>query len=254
MWHTVPRTCIGFNRIVDVRPYTEEAHIDGMRERKRADNRAATIEVAFRLFGEHGYDNVTVAAICEAADIGRRTFFRYFASKEELLNVPLQEMTARLDQSLAATPAGSGEREAVRSAMLDLADYALAHRRQLGLYRRIITSSADRRFDAFWHLPQQEQRFARQVRNRHGGAAEPGLHARLLVARAVAAFRVWLDEAVRGNHDLPADEARALFHHVLDADPWLAGPVPGGGPGGGTGPGTDPGPVGRVAGDGSADG
>ncbi|BBA96215.1 hypothetical protein RVR_1410 [Actinacidiphila reveromycinica] len=197
-----------------------------MRERKRADNRAATIEIAFRLFGEHGYDDVTVAAICEAADIGRRTFFRYFASKEELLNVPLEEMTARLDESLAATPAGSTEHDAVRAAMLDLADYALAHRRQLGLYRRIITSSAGLRFDAFWHLPQQEQRFARQVRNRHGGQEEPALRTRLLVARAVAAFRVWLDEAVDATRDLPAEQARALFHEVLDADPWLADPGP----------------------------
>lgn len=56
-----------------------------LRERKREKTRAAIIDAAMELFGRHGYDGTTVADIAAAAEIGTRTFFTYFASKEELL-------------------------------------------------------------------------------------------------------------------------------------------------------------------------
>ena len=45
---------------------------EGLRERKRAHSRAATVDVAMRLFAERGYDAVTVADICTAAEIAPR--------------------------------------------------------------------------------------------------------------------------------------------------------------------------------------
>jgi AcrR family transcriptional regulator len=56
-----------------------------LRDRKRDRTRRALISAAIDLFERHGYDGTTVADIAEAADIGTRTFFSYFASKEELL-------------------------------------------------------------------------------------------------------------------------------------------------------------------------
>ena len=56
-----------------------------LRERKREKTRAAIIDAAMKLFERHGYDGTTVADIAAAAEIGTRTFFTYFASKEELL-------------------------------------------------------------------------------------------------------------------------------------------------------------------------
>jgi len=55
------------------------------RERRRARTRAAIVDAAIDLFETRGYDATTVADIAEAADIGTRTFFGYFASKDELL-------------------------------------------------------------------------------------------------------------------------------------------------------------------------
>ena len=65
-----------------------EGTITDLRERNRVDNRAATVDAAFALFAERGYCHVTVADICEAAGIGRRTFFRYFATKDDVLTEP----------------------------------------------------------------------------------------------------------------------------------------------------------------------
>jgi AcrR family transcriptional regulator len=56
-----------------------------LRERKRDRTRQALLSAALDLFERHGYDGTTIADLAAAADIGTRTFFSYFASKEALL-------------------------------------------------------------------------------------------------------------------------------------------------------------------------
>jgi AcrR family transcriptional regulator len=70
-----------------------------LRERKRNRTRQALIAAATDLFERHGYDGTTVADIAAAADIGTRTFFSYFASKEELL---FPDSDARVQAAVAA--------------------------------------------------------------------------------------------------------------------------------------------------------
>ncbi|MBC9728145.1 TetR/AcrR family transcriptional regulator [Streptomyces sp. TRM68367] len=57
----------------------------GLRQRKKARTRQALIEGALRLFTEKGYDQTTVAEIAATADIATRTFFSYFASKDDIV-------------------------------------------------------------------------------------------------------------------------------------------------------------------------
>ncbi|WP_245192193.1 TetR/AcrR family transcriptional regulator [Amycolatopsis azurea] len=70
-----------------------------LRERKRARTRQALIDAATELFERKGYDETTVADIAAAAEIGARTFFSYFASKEELL---FPEADARIQAAIEA--------------------------------------------------------------------------------------------------------------------------------------------------------
>lgn len=56
-----------------------------LRDRKRARTRQALLDAATDLFERHGYEHTTVADIAAAAEIGTRTFFSYFPSKEDLL-------------------------------------------------------------------------------------------------------------------------------------------------------------------------
>ena len=56
-----------------------------LRDRKRARTRRALVAAAVDLFETRGYDETTVADIAATAEIGTRTFFSYFAAKEELL-------------------------------------------------------------------------------------------------------------------------------------------------------------------------
>jgi len=60
--------------------------------------------VALELFAARGFDDTTVDDIAEAAGIGRRTFFRYFASKNDVVWGDFDAALADLRQRLAAVP------------------------------------------------------------------------------------------------------------------------------------------------------
>ena len=54
----------------------------GLRERKRRATRDAIERAAIALVSERGYDNVTVAQICELSSVSQGTFFNYFRTKD----------------------------------------------------------------------------------------------------------------------------------------------------------------------------
>lgn len=66
----------------------------GLRERKRQQTRKNLISAAMRLFEKKGYEQTTVAEIAAAADVSTKTFFNYFASKDEVL---FPHLSSRID-------------------------------------------------------------------------------------------------------------------------------------------------------------
>ena len=193
--------------------------IGGLRDRKRADNRVAATDAAFRLFGERGYDQVTVADICAAADIARRTFFRYFESKVAVLDEPLQQMTDRVVASIATAPASAEDGQVLRAALTESARYVLAHRERLTLHHWIVATSSTLPLSPYRQLAEHERSLAKQLHERRGGAGEPGWQTRLLVSRGASVLRVWLEETLQAG--VPADTSH-LLDEMFEADPWFA--------------------------------
>src|SRR5436305_471331 len=72
--------------------------------RWKPDAQGRLIKAAIELFAEQGYDATTVAEIAERAGLTKRTFFRYFTDKREVLFFGSQELERMWLQALTATP------------------------------------------------------------------------------------------------------------------------------------------------------
>jgi AcrR family transcriptional regulator len=163
--------------------------IEGLRERKRARTRAGAVDAALDLFVRHGYDNVTVADICEAAEISPRTFFRYFTGKEDVLAEPVREMVARTEAVLEAAADTLSPREVLRAVFLEAGRYSLENFSRLDALSTVIQGTPRSLSQSV--LPEHERRLATRLAQRTAPDAEADLRLRLLVATSGAVFRVW---------------------------------------------------------------
>ncbi len=75
--------------------------------RRRAQTRERIFTEAIRLFVERGFDNVTVADITEAADIGKGTFFTHFPSKRDVFRYLGEQVADAMASALTEEPAGT---------------------------------------------------------------------------------------------------------------------------------------------------
>src|SRR6266851_4633835 len=89
----------------------------GLRERKRRQTRERLTRVAMALFLERGFEATTLDDIAAAADISRRSFFHYFASKEDVVFTWQEESTAALIAAVAARPANESMLTAAENAI-----------------------------------------------------------------------------------------------------------------------------------------
>jgi AcrR family transcriptional regulator len=104
---------------------TIESPRPGLRERKKEQTRQLIAETARRLFGERGFERVTVAEVARAAEVSQQTVFNYFPTKEDLVYWRLQSFE---DELLATIR----EREPGESALAAFGRFLLAQRGLLG--------------------------------------------------------------------------------------------------------------------------
>ncbi|MFU8872818.1 TetR family transcriptional regulator [Micromonospora sp. SL4-19] len=87
------------------------------RDIARAAVRAELAHVAFDLFRQEGFDQVTVNDIAAAAGVSRSTFLRYFSSKEEAVLGAFDAQGEQVADALRARPADEDDWTALRRAL-----------------------------------------------------------------------------------------------------------------------------------------
>lgn len=105
--------------------------VDRRVERTRRTLRDALVA----LIHERGWDEITVKDVCEAADVGRSTFYAHFGDKEELLTSGFDALAIHLRQP-GDRPTGT-----VLHFSLPLAEHALEN---LTLFRALIGKHSGR--------------------------------------------------------------------------------------------------------------
>lgn len=170
----------------------------GRRERKKNQTRRALRLAAVELVGERGFDHVTIEDITDAVDVSPRTFFNYYASKEEALTAPDPDRVAGMRVALLQRPADEPPlvalRHAIRSGAADLAEEQGPWLRRLAIVRedpRLLAALAR----SWWVL---ERELADCLTERLG-AGPDDLAPAVLATSSVAAMRVaisrWSDTA-----------------------------------------------------------
>ncbi|MGD3106306.1 TetR family transcriptional regulator [Streptomyces sp. YGL11-2] len=99
-------------------PTPQTAPTGGLRERKKQRTRDALIRAALELFTEQGYEATTIDEIAEAVDVSQRTFFRYFANKQDVAFAVQDMVEARFLSELRARPEDEAPLTALRSAVM----------------------------------------------------------------------------------------------------------------------------------------
>ncbi|MBN0042625.1 TetR family transcriptional regulator [Streptomyces actuosus] len=205
----------------------------------RPPMREALVAAAFQLFLERGYEQTTVDDIVALAGVGRRSFFRYFPSKEDVVFPDHERCLADMTAFLAA----SGEdEEPVRrvcdAARLVLRMYAENPAFSVQRYRLTKQVPGLRAYElsVVWHY---ERALAAYLRGCFAGHRDGTLRADVIAAAVVAAhnnaLRSWLRSDGQGDAGAAVDHALGHVQAAFGAAAAPASKAPAGEPGGAVG-------------------
>src|SRR3954453_19896213 len=97
-----------------------------LQTRKQDFVRDAIWTVAIDLFAEKGFDETTLDDIVAGAGTSRRTFFRHFEAKRDLIAQPIATYGASLTTVIESCPRGSSAAELFRHVVLEVAQRTVA--------------------------------------------------------------------------------------------------------------------------------
>jgi AcrR family transcriptional regulator len=157
--------------------------------------------VAIRLFARRGFDAVSVDDIAVEAGISQRTFFRYFASKDDILLHAERHNQQRLIEALRALPAELGPVSALRRAYLDTSTVPSAARPEVRRRGDILAGSPGLRARLQGEVVAVNATIAAVLAERMGVDPDqdvrPHVIASALSAVAVNAWHRWVASSTR---------------------------------------------------------
>jgi len=166
-------------------------------------------QAALELYLERGYSDVTVAEIAESVGLTKRTFFRYFADKREVLFAGAQEFQAGVLTAVSEAAEDVAPIDVVVTALAgsgaQLAQYGQSARGR----RDLIASSADLQERELIKMASLTKAVTEALRHRGADPLQASLTAQAGVAAFTTAYDRWIDQD--GATDFPT-----LVHQCLD--------------------------------------
>lgn len=200
----------------------------GLRERKKRRTRDALLRAALLLFVAQGYEHTTVDEITDAVYVSQRTFFRYFANKEEVAFAVQDLVEAHFVAALRSRPPAEGPLEALRGAVLDAwdtLDEALSDVVPVDLYMRtyqLIESTPALLAVHLRRSTELEERIARLIAEREGLDVDADPRPRVAVAAFSGVMRVTGRLWGRGEDASVASIRRMTESYLDQIGPALA--------------------------------
>ena len=181
----------------------EAEDVPGLRERKKAMTRLALEDAALELFATKGFDHTTVDEIADACNVSRRTFFRYFASKEDIFSGDKDDHDAQMFELIAARPADEPALVSLRVAVLAMAADLATDRSRLVAKAQIINETPSLRSAGLDHEQRTIDDIVEALARRSSGPVDEDdvFRLRLVTQAAVGALRAainrWVDTGAK---------------------------------------------------------
>ncbi len=185
----------------------------GLRERKKSQVRHALIASALELFRERGFDETSIDDIAARANVSRRTFFRYFATKDEVIFVDRRSNLLAFRALLAAAHPGEPLTVGVMRAWTFIAQHYSDNRDTLLPTQQMIQAHPLLRgreldYDREWEQAMVDE-IARRQSDRPATAGRALVLGGAIMGVARTVFRQWAHE-LGGKGDLVGASRNAL--------------------------------------------
>ncbi len=192
-----------------------------LRERKKRLAQATIEETALRLFQQRGYEHTSIQDIADAVMMSSRTFFRYFASKEDVLLEPMRAIQSEGLRFLEHAAPTESPHAALRATFEYLASLYQQQRASFLTRYHVVMQIPSIASIYLYALVEKEPALCDALCSRLE-TGTPRNKMRFLVAIYMAALRVALEEWLEqeAQRDLVSllrgylDDFSSLSHHV----------------------------------------
>lgn len=166
-----------------------------MQARKQDFVRSAIWDAAMDLFAEKGFEQTTIDEIALAAGVSRRSFFRYFSSKNDLMGQGILTYSSALQDAIKACPRALPPLEVIHRTVLAVATAAARLPRTRKIVRLALESPAAREAQlSRWAELENAVASAFALRRKGAPAETPRLCAGLTLSLLDTCFRSWTSQ------------------------------------------------------------
>lgn len=176
------------------------AKSETLQRRKQQLVHDAIWEAAIDLFIEKGFDEATVEDIARAAGVSRRSFFRYFASKRDLMALRVLLYGRTVSSAILECPRSCSLVEVMERSTHKVAREVAAQPRTRQVFK-IAECSATAKEALLSSLPAVEEQVTEAFKSRLKGGSKDPMKPRLLAALTLSILNVAVESWCRNEHE-----------------------------------------------------